>query len=256
MTRTTNPGTTVLPTTLPPVATFRVDAGPYTRRFFGWVTIGVLTIIQFVDAIIGKSVWDSIAGDAEWVSWLIAIGVTGVASLAAFHAGHELGLGHKKRFQVSVSLWLALGLAMAALRTVEPLLTPGGKLNPSDAAVAGIILGLYLLAGTGIIVTASEMHNPKLRQLASARRAVHRTERKLNRAEGQLARVNDTLLLMPDHKQVLKTEYKAALDKLEAQEAELKARARLEIAVVLGRADATSVYRQETWPNQAEPGIG
>lgn len=244
-----NPGDTPSADTRPTSGRFHEHAGPYLHKA-SWLIICLLAAAQAVDAIMGKTVWDILAGDAEWISWTIAIGLTVIAALAAFLAGRELGRGHQRRYEVSRAGWLALGLIMAALRIAEPFLTRM-PFNWGDVAMATAILGLYLLAGMGIIFTSSEMHNPKLMQLASAGRESRRIARKLHPAEGRLTRVHDALAAMADHRQALETEYEAALAELRALEDDLKARARLEIAVALRRPEATGVYRQETWPATA-----
>lgn len=250
MTITTMPsGATVPPGTETSFGSFHEHSGPYLR-WDSWLIIGLLALAQAVDAIMGKTVWDSIAGDAEWISWSMAIGLTVIAALAAFLAGKERGLGHDERARLSTAGWFTLGLVMAALRITEPFLE-GQSFDWSDAAMAAAILALYLLAGIGIIYTSSELHQPKRMQLAAAQRKERSVARRLHRAEGEFTRVHDTLAAMDDRKEVLETEYDAALAELKAHEDELKARARLEVAAMLQRPEATSLYREPHWP--AEP---
>lgn len=228
---------------------FHEDAGPYASRG-QWIVLAVMGAIKAADLLLAKDTFDRAAMDTDLVSWFIALGVAGAAIFLAFSAGQQLRLKHKVAFWASAGAWFALGIGMMLLR-FAPVLS-GAEDGDLESALMGVfILFLYLGAGTKIMITAHEMTNPMRRQLLSAQRAEARASKRLEKLEAKLARVNNTLANWSERETALETT--ATKLKAEASDrgTELKHRARLEVAAILGRVEATGVYRQDLWPRGA-----
>lgn len=238
--------TPAAPATQP--TSYHEDTGPYASRGT-WLVLAASSVVQSADVLLAKNTFDVAARDSERVSWFIAIGVATAATLLAFTAGKERRKGSRVTHRIYVALWALLGCGMAMLRIAQPLME-GGYVDPGEGLLAVFILLLYLVAGAKIMQTAYDITNPKRSQLLAAQREERKTARALVKVEAAYARVNDTLALWQKREAGLVAAHAALTSEASVHGVELKHRSRNEVAAILGRAEATVVYRRETWPEQ------
>lgn len=231
---------------------------PAVARFFqrfGPPLILIAVAAQSADVMLAKKVFNLTIGDAEWVSWMVAIALTAAAAISSAATAIAKELGNRAGYVFAMTVWLGLGVALALIRVAEPVLTGGkaSQINIGGAAMAVLILVLYLGAGHVIQLAIGEMFRPALMEEKATRRNKEKVARRLHNAEGELTQAESTLTGYAASKQRLADELTEHLAEVDANAAELKQRARQEVAAVLKRADATSLYRQPTWP-EPQPG--
>lgn len=232
---------------------------PAVARFFqryGPLLIAVGVAAQSADVMLAKQVFNLTMGDAEWASWMVAVSLTAAAAISSMATAIANRLEHRTGHTIAMVIWLALGVALALIRIAEPILT-GGKgnhINIGGAAMAVLIFVLYLGAGHVIQLSVGEMFQPALMEEKSTRRHKEKVARRLHTKEGELTQAESILTGYARSRAHLASELTEQIAEVAANATELKQRARLELAAVMKRPEATGVYRQATWPEPPSAG--
>jgi hypothetical protein len=148
------------------------------RGSLGLVAAGLLILVgALTDTAAFKAVLDLLLNEAEVFSWLMALGATALALMAAATAGVALaGLRHGRTGVVPAIVvltiaWLALGLVLLVVRwhsaeLTESALGFGAGAAPDDAKVerghyaAWFFFALYLVSGLCTAFEAERLYNP------------------------------------------------------------------------------------------------
>lgn len=230
-------------------------AGP----FFLWLPLALLVagvLLQAVDTLLAKAAFDVIVNQNETISALIAFALAGIGAVAAIETGIAIQSRHRIAAGFLGGLWALIGASMAWLRYNTETIAGADENSVGDGAIAILMLVLYLAAGAGIIYSMQKIWNPKYRVLWSSRFGRWRVDRVLTKLEPRYARVHLTLEQLDGRRDTLGAELATGQVAVRTHAEELKARARLKIAELLGDTAKTSLYRQPTWPEQADRAAG
>lgn len=184
------------------------DAGqPLPRRFeHGWDSL-LLALVVVGDFASFRIVLALVTNGSELLLWPLTLSMTALAVLCMHQAGrvvrdrdaaaHTAGRGV---VACLVALWVAMGVAAAALRVLNPitstaatdLLTGAAPADTGPTATAWVIalalLVVYLAGGVAAFVIGHRSHNPLRSSILHEQSVVDRRRRQLRRAEARAHR--------------------------------------------------------------------
>ncbi len=170
---------------------------------------GAILIGSFADTIAFKSALDLLLRAAEWQSWVMAVGATLLALVAAAHLGMERA-GLRRRDPDASALhvaacavvWLFLGAALVYVRwTGHDAAAAGGfglaatqeQLVHQAHASAFFFGALYLISGVGAALVAGRLTNPASLALRRSEAACEQQEATVARLRGELDRARNAV---------------------------------------------------------------
>lgn len=238
------------------------DETPRAYRARLLLAIALLVIITAADLLLITTTFNRILRDAEWVSWVLGASLTVASLAAAFHAGAYSRRADadprasRRARTMAVGLgagWAALGVGMFVLRWQAALFAPTAVAYDGAAAaalaefreqvLAVVLAAVYLANGIIAYHDGHKLTNPALAALRQARARLDALLPKLQAQEGRVARLVENLEVATQEHHRLPEERATAVAAREALAEELKAHARLQIALHLGDPAATGGVR-------------
>lgn len=171
---------------------------------------GAILVGSFADTIAFKSALDLLLRAAEWQSWVMALGATLLALVAAAHLGRER-TGLRRRDPDASGLdvgacavvWLLLGAALVYVRWTghDASAAAGGfgvaaaqeQLVHQAHASAFFFGALYLISGVGAALVAGRLTNPAHVALRRSEAACDQQEATVARLRGELERARSAV---------------------------------------------------------------
>jgi len=227
----------------------REEQAPRVRRIV--LALAILVIAAGVDVPLAKATFDLALELPEFVSFVVAAGVTAIAVAGAWKAGASLGRGRRGEAIGAAAVPITVAIGMFVLRWNAHLFTSdtaawegataGSTINTSAEQVLAIVMLLFFL-GTSVLAFLDGLH---LTDDAGAR--VRSTAARLAKAEkeagaehGRLVRLDEETAKGVQILRQIPIDEQHALDALDARSYELKAWSRVEIARLLGSPAATT----------------
>lgn len=174
------------------------------------LAVGAILVGSFADTIAFKTALDLLLHAAEWQSWVMAVGATLLALVAAAHLGME-GKAYRRGDQDASGLqviacllvWVLLGATLVYVRWTTPFAPSGtGGFGATAAAQDGLRLAhagavffgaLYLISGVGMALVATRLTNPAYRALRRSEAACERQEAVVARLRGEADRARNSV---------------------------------------------------------------
>lgn len=227
--------------------------------------LGLLILIgSLADAVAFKTTLDILLRQSQILSWMMAVGATCLALVAAARLGIAIAVRRREHtrfasFTVAAAAitWLGLGLAMFITRDLD-----SGSTGPAfgtavpqtsqhSTLIAIFFLGIYLASGTAMMIEAKRLYNP---EAAWARRAGKHFDKQVTRtakAEAMAVRAREAVDLHDREMAREYMRYRAALTGCQALAGEAASLARIRMAGQLKNPSMTAIT--ETKPTLKLP---
>lgn len=226
--------------------------GPYLQTWSVGQLVATVLLLS-LDALFAKRVFDIMVNASETMSWLVAIGVTGIGAFLAYAAGKADVSGKKTRKWLNVAAFAAIGLAMATIRFYEQKISGYDEVDLTDRALAALMLTVYLGGGYKIYQLAGDIWRPDYSELRTARRKARNAERKQAKTEATYARLHYSLTEIENARTRLGHELTTMLKRIDHMQQQLHAAARDELVLQLGDTTQTAAYRTPIDPPHPLP---
>lgn len=239
------------------------SAAAYRIRLLS--AFGLLGLISFADLLLVKTTFNVILRDAEWLSWVLGVSLTLAAVAMAFFAGRYsrqavAGGPSVKSDQAIVGilivLWLVLGAGIFLLRWNAAEFAPaqvayeGAQTTSVEEAkerlLAVVLAAVYLATGGLAFVDGYRLTNPVAAAMRTARGRLEKLRPRLQERIGVVARLRENLTAAELEYARLPEQLAEAIAARETLAEELKALARVQIAMHLGDPSATGVVRPDS----------
>jgi hypothetical protein len=227
--------------------------------------LGLLILIgSLADAVAFKTTLDILLRQAQILSWMMAVGATCLALVAAARLGVAIAVRRREdtrsaSFTVAAAAitWLGLGLAMFITRDLDsgstgPTFgTAAPQTSQHTTLIAIFFLAIYLASGTAMMIEAKGLYNP---EAALGQRLGKHLDKQVTRtakAEAIAVRAQEAVNLHDREMTREYIRYRAALTARQALAGEAASLARVRMAGQLKNPSMTAIT--ETKPTLELP---
>lgn len=242
----------------------------------GWETFFAIALLVFIsasDLIFIRSTFNVVLRDSPILSWILGASLTAAAVGLAFAAGalarkaYAATQGSRADALLATVLvvgWFLLGAAMFVLRwraasyattpvTYEKAAATSGLETHKEQLLAIILAGIYLATGALTFADAWKLTNPAAKTFRRVTTALARLRPLLAAQLGRVAHLRENLAVHEHQLSEIEARKANALASRRALADELKAHARVRIAVHLGDPAATGIVHPAGPARPAEP---
>jgi hypothetical protein len=197
-----------------PAVTDRQDwAEPHLVAGRGWVTLAVVAVLIVIGAMADTIAFHNVlelvlSTESETVAWVMAVGTTSMALVAAASLGIARAIRRRGRYLpkrhrppwfplfLSSVVWLGLGFAMFFIRWqnihIATLLQTSGQ-QPSSSSHSAVwqalfFLAIYLVSGACTLFEAERLYNPEYTAFKRLRKQFNEQAKVVAKAEAERAR--------------------------------------------------------------------
>ncbi|WP_338481345.1 hypothetical protein [Rhodococcus sp. DN22] len=218
----------------------------------------LIALLSFVDVILLKALADVVVNDDSGggiLSWMLAIGVSGIGLVVAASAG-MMQHDEKPGYRATLAAWLTIGAAVACLRALTGQFTGDNSHMLSDIAQAVLMLALYIAAGWRMTTLAPEVLDTNRHELATAKRVRDRAiGGRQARLEEQYTRHHQAARRCDDARIQVDRDLQYVERLIAAYRDQLNALARNEITKAMANPeDASGIYRSAVNGNPGRDG--
>lgn len=227
---------------------------------FAFVVLGVITL---ADLFLITGTFNRILRQDEALSWILGASLTLAAVSGAFTAGTYARKATDRSSRADRALatllivgWAALGVGMFVLRwnaaDFATAIAYDGAQDASAAETAKeqllaiVLAAVYLATGILAFVDGHKLTNPAAAALREARGRAEKLLPRLQQQEARVARLRENLSVAEYEYTRLSVEHATAIASRKALAEELKAHARVQIALHLGDPAATGLVHPAT----------
>lgn len=228
-----------------------------SHRIKRTLALVVLLIVAAVDLIMFKTTLNLVLGEREFLSWMVAVGVTLAALASAVYAGQQVRTARASGVRGWAPLlfvaWALIGVALVYLRIKGGVLTPVGaayegtettansETGAADSLVAVVLAVLYTATGVLAFVEGYLFTNPAASAYRRVKKQFEEKSAEVTTGINRVVRLNENTTVHQHDLDNIEKQRLSARAAREALAAELKDHARVQIALNLGDPEATGV---------------
>jgi len=180
----------------------------------GWVTLAVVAVLIVIGAMADTIAFHNVlelvlSTESETVAWVMAVGTTSMALVAAASLGIARAIRRRGRYLpkrhrppwfplvLSSVVWLGLGFAMFFIRWqnihIATLLQTSGQQQPSSSSHSAVwqalfFLAIYLVSGACTLFEAERLYNPEYTAFKRLRMQYNEQAKVVAKAEAERSR--------------------------------------------------------------------
>jgi len=223
------------------------------------LVLGLLILIgALADCVAFKTTLDLLLRQSQALSWVMAVGATCLALVAAARLGVAIAVRRREdtryaSFAVAAAAtaWLGLGLAMFITRDLDsgstgPRFGTAALQNTQHTTLIAIFfLAIYLISGACMLIEAQRLHNPEAVLTRRLGKHLDKQIARTAKAEAAAMRAQEVVNLHNRELEREKIRYRAAILAHKALAGEAASHARLRMAALLRDPSKTGITETE-----------